>query len=90
MRIDKLMCMKWIIMVLKKKKTAKKPRINIRLQVLDWTKIIETTELAHTNKISFGTLSVSCFRENFSISYGYTRGCYYKTEGLHSNAVLEN
>lgn len=76
--------MQWIIIV--KKANSQKTRIKIRVELfLDLTKIIETIELAQRNKITFGTLSVSCFRENFSISYGYTRGCYHKTEGLHSN-----
>lgn len=46
--------------------------------------------MAQRNKFASGTLSVSCFRENFNISYGYTTGCYHKIEGLHSNVVLKN
>jgi len=73
------------------KKNSQKARVKIRIHLfLDLTKILETIELTQRNKISFGTLSVLCFRENFSISYGYTRGCYCKTEGLHSNALLKN
>lgn len=53
------------------------------------TENIKTTELVWRNKIASGTLSASCLKDSISTSLGYSN-CYYRTEGLRSNAMFKN